>query len=68
MWNIAQIAVLLALGGRLLGVPLAIAVAWGAVAGSLLQILVPRLKITFENQRYPLWLSPSELHGLTGRK
>ena len=40
VWNIAQIAVLLALGGRLLGASLAVAVAWGAVAGSLLQILV----------------------------
>ncbi len=40
MWNIAQIATLLALGGYLLGASLAVAVAWGAVAGSVLQIAV----------------------------
>jgi putative peptidoglycan lipid II flippase len=40
MWNIAQIATLLALGGYLLGASLAVAVAWGAVAGSILQIAV----------------------------
>jgi len=40
IWNIAQIVTLLVLGGYLVGAPLAVAVAWGAVAGSLLQILV----------------------------
>jgi putative peptidoglycan lipid II flippase len=40
VWNIAQIATLLALGGYLAGAPLAMAVAWGAVAGSVLQIVV----------------------------
>jgi len=40
MWNIAQIVTLIALGGYLVGAPLAIAVAWGAVAGSILQIAV----------------------------
>ncbi len=38
IWNIAQIATLVALGARLLGTPLVVALAWGAVAGSLLQI------------------------------
>jgi putative peptidoglycan lipid II flippase len=40
VWNIAQIATLVALGSRLTGTPLVVALAWGAVAGSLLQILV----------------------------
>jgi putative peptidoglycan lipid II flippase len=40
MWNIAQIATLVALGGYLMGASLAVAVAWGAVAGSVLQIAV----------------------------
>jgi putative peptidoglycan lipid II flippase len=40
MWNIAQIATLLALGGYLAGGDLVIAVAWGAVGGALLQIVV----------------------------
>ena len=38
VWNIAQIATLVALGGALLEVPLATALAWGALAGSLLQL------------------------------
>lgn len=38
MWNVAQIATLVALGGRLAGASLVVALAWGAVAGSLLQI------------------------------
>jgi putative peptidoglycan lipid II flippase len=40
MWNVAQIATLIALGGKLAGAPLVVALAWGAVAGSLLQIAV----------------------------
>lgn len=37
LWNLAMIAVLLSFGGRLQAYPLAEAVAWGSVAGSLLQ-------------------------------
>ena len=40
VWNIAQIATLIGLGGRLLGTPLVIALAWGAVVGAVLQIAV----------------------------
>ncbi len=40
MWNVALIAVLVALGGRLAGTSLVIALAWGALAGAGLQILV----------------------------
>jgi len=40
VWNIAQIATLVVLGSRLTGTPLVVALAWGAVAGSLLQIAV----------------------------
>ncbi len=40
MWNLAQIAVLVALGGYLLGARLVTALAWGALAGSLLQVAV----------------------------
>jgi putative peptidoglycan lipid II flippase len=40
VWNIAQIAVLLALGGILLSTRLAVALAWGALVGSVLQLLV----------------------------
>ena len=40
MWNIAQIATLVGLGGHLLGTPLVIALAWGAVLGSALQIAI----------------------------
>jgi putative peptidoglycan lipid II flippase len=38
MWNVAQIATLVGLGGKLAGAPLVVALAWGALAGSLLQI------------------------------
>ncbi len=40
MWNIAQIATLVGLGAHLLGTPLVVALAWGALAGSGLQVLV----------------------------
>lgn len=40
MWNVAQIATLIGLGARLAGTPLIVALAWGALAGSLLQIAV----------------------------
>ncbi|HEX9727660.1 MAG TPA: murein biosynthesis integral membrane protein MurJ [Gemmatimonadales bacterium] len=40
MWNIAQIATLLGLGGVLTGARLAVALAVGAVVGSVLQLLV----------------------------
>lgn len=40
MWNIAQIATLLGLGGRLVGSRLVVALAWGALVGSGLQIAV----------------------------
>ena len=40
VWNIAQITTLVVLGSRLTGTPLVVALAWGAVAGSLLQIVV----------------------------
>lgn len=39
-WNIAQIAVLLALGGLLVEARLAVALAWGALVGSVLQLVV----------------------------
>ena len=38
IWNVAQIAVLVALGSTLLEMRLAVALAWGALAGSLLQL------------------------------
>lgn len=40
LWNIAQIATLVALGGILLGERLAVALAFGALVGSVLQFLV----------------------------
>ena len=40
MWNIAQIATLVGLGGHLLGTQLVIALAWGAVVGSVLQLAI----------------------------
>jgi putative peptidoglycan lipid II flippase len=40
MWNVAQIAVLVTLGARLGGASLVVALAWGALAGSALQVLV----------------------------
>lgn len=40
LWNIAQIATLLAFGGVLIGAPLAVALAVGALAGSVLQVVV----------------------------
>jgi putative peptidoglycan lipid II flippase len=40
VWNIAQIATLVGLGGHLFGKPLVIALAWGAVIGSVAQIAV----------------------------
>jgi len=40
LWNIAQIATLVTLGGVLLDVPLVTALAWGALAGALLQLAV----------------------------
>ncbi len=40
MWNIAQIATLVALGSTLFGTRLVVALAWGALAGSLLQLIV----------------------------
>ncbi|HXV86975.1 MAG TPA: lipid II flippase MurJ, partial [Gemmatimonadales bacterium] len=39
-WNIVQIAVLIALGARLAGVRLVTALAWGALLGSVLQLVV----------------------------
>lgn len=38
LWNVAQIGTLVALGGLLLDARLAVALAWGALAGSLLQL------------------------------
>lgn len=40
MWNIAQITTLVALGAHLLGTRLVIALAWGALIGSVLQVAV----------------------------
>src|SRR3990170_1236179 len=40
MWNVAQIATLVGLGGRLAGNRLVVALAWGALAGSVLQVAV----------------------------
>ncbi|MBI3982725.1 MAG: murein biosynthesis integral membrane protein MurJ [Gemmatimonadetes bacterium] len=40
MWNVAQIAVLVGLGARLGGARLVVALAWGALAGSALQVLL----------------------------
>lgn len=40
MWNIAQIATLAGLGAALVGNRLAVALAWGAVVGSVLQVAV----------------------------
>ena len=40
VWNIAQITTLVGLGGHLLGTPLVVALAWGAVVGSVLQIAI----------------------------
>ncbi|UCG85168.1 MAG: murein biosynthesis integral membrane protein MurJ [Gemmatimonadota bacterium] len=54
VWNIAQIATLLALGGYLIGASLAVAVAWGAVVGSVLQILV-QLPVVLRVARRVIW-------------
>ena len=40
MWNIAQIATLIGFGGYLTGASLVVALAWGAVFGSVLQIAI----------------------------
>ena len=40
LWNVAQIATLVALGAHLLGARLVVALAWGALAGSVLQVAV----------------------------
>jgi putative peptidoglycan lipid II flippase len=40
LWNIAQIATLIGLGGILVGVPLVMALAVGAIVGSILQLVV----------------------------
>jgi putative peptidoglycan lipid II flippase len=40
IWNLSQIAVLVVLGGTLLEMRLVVALAWGALAGSILQLLV----------------------------
>jgi len=40
LWNIAQIAVMVAAGARLAGGDLAVWLAWGVLAGSLLQLVV----------------------------
>lgn len=40
LWNAAMIATMIALGARLSQVPLAVALAWGTVAGSFLQFAV----------------------------
>lgn len=40
MWNIAQIATLVGLGAMLTGNRLVVALAWGAMAGSVLQVVV----------------------------
>ena len=40
MWNVALIATLMTLGGRLAGTPLVTALAWGAIVGSGLQVLI----------------------------
>ena len=40
VWNIAQIATLLALGGMLLEIRLVVALAWGALVGSILQVVI----------------------------
>ncbi|MSR07858.1 MAG: murein biosynthesis integral membrane protein MurJ [Gemmatimonadetes bacterium] len=48
LWNVAQISTLVGLGGYLAGADLAVALAWGAVAGSLLQLVV-QLPATLRN-------------------
>ncbi len=40
IWNVAQIATLVALGGVLLQARLVVALAWGALAGSVLQVAI----------------------------
>ncbi len=40
VWNVAQIATLIGFGAYLSGVSLAVALAWGALAGSALQLLI----------------------------
>lgn len=54
MWNVAQIAVLVALGGYLLGTRLVTALAWGALVGSLLQVVV-QLPSTLKLVGRPRW-------------
>lgn len=54
MWNIAQIATLVVLGGSLLGTRLVVALAWGALAGALLQLVV-QLPATFKLVGVPRW-------------
>lgn len=54
LWNIAQIAVLVALGGVLLDVRLAVALAGGALAGSVLQLVI-QLPATLRLNRRVIW-------------
>ena len=54
VWNIAQITTLIALGGTLLEMRLVVALAWGALIGSLLQVAV-QLPATLSANGLPRW-------------
>lgn len=54
LWNVAQIGVLVTLGSRLMGTSLVVALAWGALAGSALQ-LASQLPATLRLTRGIVW-------------
>lgn len=54
LWNVAQIATLVGLGRLLFGADLVVALAWGALAGSLLQ-LAAQLPVTVRLARGVAW-------------
>jgi putative peptidoglycan lipid II flippase len=63
LWNAAQIAVLVALGARLMGTGLVVALAWGALAGSALQ-LAAQLPATLRLTRGIAWRLRLETPGV----
>ena len=68
VWNMAQIATLVALGAHMLGARLVVALAWGALAGSVLQVgvqLPATLRLT-RGLRWSLALSTPGVRQVIG--
>lgn len=65
LWNVAQIGTLVALGGWFIGARLAVALAWGALVGSVLQILA-QLPATLKSGGAVRW--SLDLHTAGARK